>query len=58
MNISDLDPKEIKYIVTLEWSLQLTYLEKKYGTEFKNKFKNRIRDLVESEVGHKVDELR
>ena len=34
MKVSDLDPKEIEYICTLDWDPLMTYLEKKYGIEF------------------------
>ena len=42
MKVSDLDPKEIEYICTLEWDPLMVYLEKKYGKQFKEDFTNHI----------------
>ena len=42
MKVSDLDPKEIEYICTLDWDPLMTYLEKKYGEKFKDEFVNHI----------------
>ena len=38
MKISELDPKEIEYMSTLEWEPLMVYLEKKHGIELKEEF--------------------
>ena len=56
MNFSQLDPKEIEYISTLEWEPLMIYLEKKYGIEFKEDvvtgLKNKIQNQF-NETGEK-----
>ncbi len=56
MNFSQLDPKEIEYISTLEWESLMIYLEKKYGIEFKEDvvtgLKNKIQNQFD-EAGEK-----
>ncbi len=48
MKFSQLDPKDIEYMSTLEWDPLMIYLEKKYGIEFKEEFviilKNKIQN--------------
>ena len=56
MKFSQLDPKEIEYMSTLEWESLMIYLEKKYGIEFKedvvtglkNKIQNRFNETGET----------
>jgi len=36
------DQKELEYWCTLDWDPLMSYLEKKYGIEFKNEVKKRI----------------
>ena len=36
------DQKEIKYWCTLDWDPLMSYLEKKYGIEYKNEIKMRM----------------
>ena len=56
MNFSQLDPREIEYMSTLEWESLMIYLEKKYGIEFKedvvtglkNKIQNRFNETGET----------
>ena len=38
MRVSELDPKEIEYICTLDWEPLKIYLEKKYGKKLKDEF--------------------
>ena len=56
MNFSQLDPREIEYMSTLEWESLMIYLEKKYGIEFKEDvvtgLKNKIQNQFD-EAGEK-----
>ena len=47
MKISDLDPKEIKYIAILDWDSLMIYLEKKYGVEFREQYKEHIKNSLQ-----------
>ena len=49
MKFSQLDPKEIEYMSTLEWSLLMIYLEKKYGIEFKEDFVIRLKNKIQNQ---------
>jgi len=42
-----LDPNEIEYCSTLDWTELMTYLEKKYGIEFQEQFAKQIMDKVQ-----------
>ncbi len=56
MKFSQLDPREIEYMSTLEWESLMIYLEKKYGIEFKEDvvtgLKNKIQNQF-NETGEK-----
>ena len=56
MKFSQLDPKELEYMSTLEWDPLMIYLEKKYGIEFKEDvvtgLKNKIQNQFD-EAGEK-----
>ncbi len=56
MKFSQLDPREIEYMSTLEWESLMIYLEKKYGIEFKEDvvtgLKNKIQNQFD-EAGEK-----
>jgi len=47
MKISDLDPQEVRYIATLDWDPLMIYLEKKYGVEFREQFKEHIKNSLQ-----------
>ena len=49
MNFSELDPKEIEYISTLEWEPLMIYLEKKYGIEFKEDFVTGLKNKIQNQ---------
>ena len=49
MNFSQLDPKEIEYISTLEWEPLMIYLEKKYGIEFKEDFVTELKNKIQNQ---------
>ncbi|MBC8502971.1 MAG: hypothetical protein H8D35_07625 [Nitrosopumilus sp.] len=49
MNFSQLDPKEIEYISTLEWEPLMIYLEKKYGIEFKEDFVTGLKNKIQNQ---------
>jgi hypothetical protein len=50
MKISDLDPREIQYIATLDWDPLMIYLEKKYGTEFRDQVKEHIKNSIQKRM--------
>ena len=50
MKVSDLDPQEIKYIATLDWGPLMIYLEKKYGTEFRDQVKEHIKNSIQKRM--------
>ena len=45
-----LDPKEVEYCSTLEWDELMTYLEKKYGAEFKEQFTKQIIEKMQKGI--------
>ncbi len=49
MKFSQLDPKEIEYLSTLEWAPLMIYLEKKYGIEFKEDFVTRLKNKIQNQ---------
>ena len=42
MKIIKVDQKELEYWCTLDWDPLMSYLEKKYGIEYKNEIKRRM----------------
>ena len=55
MKFSELDPKEIEYMSTLEWAPLMIYLEKKHGIEFREEFVNKLKNKIQSQMD-KTDE--
>ena len=49
MKIIKVDQKELKYWCTLDWDPLMSYLEKKYGIEYKNCIKKRLMGAIEEE---------
>ena len=49
MKFSQLDPKEIEYMSTLEWGSLMIYLEKKYGIEFKEDFVTGLKNKIQNQ---------
>ena len=49
MKFSQLDPKEIECLCTLEWEPLMIYLEKKYGIEFKEDFVIRLKNKIQNQ---------
>ncbi len=49
MKFSQLDPKELEYMSTLEWDPLMIYLEKKYGIEFKEDFVIRLKNKIQNQ---------
>ena len=49
MKFSQLDPKEIEYISTLEWEPLMIYLEKKYGIEFKEDVVTGLKNKIQNQ---------
>ncbi len=49
MNFSQLDPREIEYMSTLEWESLMIYLEKKYGIEFKEDFVTGLKNKIQNQ---------
>ena len=43
MKVIKVPPKELEYWCTLDWDPLMSYLEKKYGTEYKNEIKKRLK---------------
>ena len=55
MKIIEVDQKELKYWCTLDWDPLMSYLEKKFGIEFKNEVKKRIAYGMREEQRKKED---
>ncbi len=49
MKFSQLDPREIEYMSTLEWESLMIYLEKKYGIEFKEDFVTGLKNKIQNQ---------
>ena len=49
MKFSQLDPKEIEYLCTLEWEPLMIYLEKKYGIELKEDFVTELKNKIQNQ---------
>jgi hypothetical protein len=50
LKVSDLDPKEIKYICTLEWKPLMIYLEKKFGKKLKEDFVKTVAKNIQRRI--------
>ncbi len=49
MKFSQLDPREIEYMSTLEWESLMIYLEKKYGIEFKEDVVTGLKNKIQNQ---------
>ncbi len=49
MKFSQLDPKELEYMSTLEWDPLMIYLEKKYGIEFKEDVVTGLKNKIQNQ---------
>jgi hypothetical protein len=58
MKFSELDPKEVEYISTLEWEPLMIYLEKKYGIEFKEEFVNKLKNKIQNQMDEAGEKWR
>ncbi len=58
MKFSELDPKEVEYISTLEWEPLMIYLEKKYGIEFKEEFVNELKNKIQNQMDEAGEKWR
>ena len=50
MKFFGLPKKELDYMATLDWKSLMTYLEKKYGIEYKNEVKRRLENVMEENI--------
>jgi len=58
MKIIKVDQKELEYWCTLDWDPLMSYLEKKYGIEYKNEIKRRLVNGMNEEQRKKEDKER
>jgi len=56
MKMIKVSQKELKYWCTLDWDPLMSYLEKKYGIEYKNEIKRRMVCGLGKEQHEKGDE--
>ncbi len=50
MKFSQLDPREIEYMATLDWRPLLIYLEKKHGIEIKEEFIEKLKNKIQTQI--------
>ena len=58
MKFSELDPKEIEYMSTLDWEPLMIYLEEKYGIELKEEFVNKLKNKIQSQMDEAGEKWR
>ena len=58
MKISELDPKEIEHMSTLDWEHLMEYLEKKHGIEFKEEFVKNLKNKIQTQMDRAGEKWR
>jgi len=59
MKIIKADQKELEYWCTLDWDPLMSYLEKKFGKEYKNEIKKRlVHGITETQRKREDEEKR
>ena len=58
LKFSELDPKEIEFMATLDWRELMTYLEKKYSIEFRDEFVSKFQNQFQNQFKETDDKWK